>query len=366
MIRLLGSLVVAVLCFYYGVIYQNAMIITIAYAIVLLAGVSVLEVVFLALATKCRMEVWGEPAESEKPFSLSFHMTNKSPFSIGKMEFRVGIQSTIFHRKDFRRMSVLEGKPGTNTYTFDVVISGAGRYEITASYLYFTSFTGMFRAKKKIRECREVLLLPQIHALNMEITEGVKNFLGDADCYDEFRPGHDAGEIFEVRKYRQKDRLQSIHWKMSAKMDELMVRESSLPRACAIVLLLDAKKTGTRSEEEKLRAYLELAVSISFGLTDRKIPHYVAWMSRQSGDIRRIRVDDDESFSLFLMNYLQDGVDGAKEDIRKRYRDKYKNEIYYKDICINTNLEIYQNGEYLAGLDAKKMKDACEELELLL
>ena len=52
---------------------------------------------------------------------------------------------------------------------------------------------------------------------------------GDADVYDDFRPGNDSSEIFDVREFRDGDKIQSIHWKLSAKMQELVVREDSQP-----------------------------------------------------------------------------------------------------------------------------------------
>ena len=145
-----------------------------------------------------------------------------------------------------------------------------------------------------------------------------------------------------------------------------MVRENSLPKACAIVLLLDMKEVKHKKDQEYVGAYLELASSLSFGLMDRKIPHFVAWMSKLTGDVRRIRVDDEESFYLFLTHYLNDGASQNEKDLRDEYREKFKNEIYRKDFCVNNHLEIYQDGELLNKLDVKKIKDECEKLELLL
>jgi hypothetical protein len=214
--------------------------------------------------------------------------------------------------------------------------------------------------------------MPQVYATNVQISESVRNFLGDADVYDEFRPGHDSGETFEIRPYREKDKLQSIHWKLSTKMDELMVKETSLPKACAVVLMLELKPRVKKTENKKTKkkesyagAYLELAASISFSLMDQKCPHFVAWYSREKDAIRRIRVDDEESFYIFLDAYLREAYP-IEKDIREEYRNDFKSEWYLHDIVINEKLEVYRNGELLTRLDEKKIKDECEKLELLL
>ena len=40
--------------------------------------------------------------------------------------------------------------------------------------------------------------------------------------------GYDPSELFDVREFQNGDRLQSVHWKLSARTDELMVKELSL------------------------------------------------------------------------------------------------------------------------------------------
>ena len=69
--------------------------------------------------------------------------------------------------------------------------------------------------------------------------EHTRNFFGEAEIYDDFHPGDDPSEIFGVREFRAGDKMQSIHWKLSAKSDDLLVRENSQPKACPLVFLLE-------------------------------------------------------------------------------------------------------------------------------
>lgn len=364
--RLLISLIVSILCFYYGVLYENTVIVTAAFAILLLIGFSVLEVLYRRFTTECHLEIPVTMVETNKPVPIICKVTGRSLFSAGRMDIKVGIRSSFAKKSSKQWLSIPQIAAGTKHYEFGLWIDGAGCYEIEITQIRFHATFGFFSMKKRVHETGVVLLLPEMYSVMIETTEATRNFLGDVDVYDEFRPGHDAGEVFEIREYRPKDKLQSIHWKLSAKTEDLMVKENSLPKACAIVLLLDMKNLRNKDGEEYTAAYLELATSISFSLMDRKIPHFIAWMSKQTEDVRRIRVDDEESFYLFLAHYLSDGVGQNERDLRDAYREKYRNEIYIKDICVNNYLEIYQDGELLDKLDVKKMQDECEKLELLL
>ena len=53
------------------------------------------------------------------------------------------------------------------------------------------------------------------------------------------RPGGGPGEDYDLREYRVGDPLRSVHWKLSSKKDELVVRETLEPQQAAIVVTYD-------------------------------------------------------------------------------------------------------------------------------
>ena len=57
MVRMLISLIVASFCLYYGILYENTIMITLAFALLLLLGFSVLEVFYRKFITKCHLEI---------------------------------------------------------------------------------------------------------------------------------------------------------------------------------------------------------------------------------------------------------------------------------------------------------------------
>ncbi len=299
-------------------------------------------------------------SEEGRPVHAVIKVRNKGFLPAGKIEVKVK-DKNVFQKKGQTWWITIGDVPvGERKHPFEMVIEGAGCHDILATKVRIYSLFGLIYMTRKCKDFSSVLIMPKIHSTGVQITETVRNFLGDSDIYDEFRPGHDSGETFEIRAYREKDKLQSIHWKLSAKMDELMVKENSLPKACAIVLMLEF-----RPWDKATSAYLELAASISYALMDQKCPHFVAWYSAEKEGIRRIRVDDEESFYIFLDVCLREIVP-VEKDIREEYRKDYKNEWYLHDIVINEKLELYKNGELLTQLDEKKIEDECEKMELLL
>ena len=72
----------------------------------------------------------------------------------------------------------------------------------------------------------------------------------DADTteYSKEKAGDDPSEIFDLHSYREGDPVSRIHWKLSSKLDTLMVKEYSLPLSADCILLPDFRFTCAQPE----------------------------------------------------------------------------------------------------------------------
>ena len=361
-------LLILAACFYYGILYSNQVMVTIGYALGLVLLVSVIELLYRFFTLQCKIQVLISMQDQGKPVQVIVKIRNKGFLPTDRVDVKIENKNVFRKRKEKRWLTISDISAGEQKYPIYMDLKGAGRHDIFVTQWKIYSVFGLVHIKRRRKDSASVLVMPEIYPMNVQITEAVRNFLGDADIYDEYRPGHDSGETFEIRPYREKDKLQSIHWKLSAKMDMLMVKENSLPKACAVVLMPECKPWQGKKHGKKKAdagAFLNLTASLSYSLMEQKCPHFVAWYSVHKEDICRIRVDDEESFYLFMDAYLKDVV-SVEKDIRQEYRKKYKNEWYLYDLTINENMELYRNGEFITKLNEKKIKDECEKLELLL
>lgn len=84
----------------------------------------------------------------------------------------------------------------------------------------------------------ELSVLPEYYAAVVEIASQIREQLIDSEEYDEKRPGDDPSQIFQIREYREGDRMQRIHWKASARTSQLMVKDYSMPIGSGALVLL--------------------------------------------------------------------------------------------------------------------------------
>ena len=360
MISLLITVALGAICFYIGILYQNPQIVICGIAIIFMLLLSILEVLYRKATMKYMLEIPISMVERDQPAEIRIRVKNQGLLASGKLKASLVIYPTGAKQGKKSHLVMEHGYKGEESYGFWVQFGEAGYHKMRLSKVRIYSLTRMVSMKVSLKEENSITVMPSLHLIETRISEQVRNFTGEADVFDDIRPGHDTSETLEIRPYREKDKMQSVHWKLSAKSEDLMVRETSLPIACSVVLLLDMnqlKETG---------AFLELMAAVSFSLLDARVPHYVAWYSKSRGDIIRARIDDEESFYMFLATVLPEIGPTKDKDIREEYKQKYRSEYYLYELVVNPQLELYKNKERLVQMEPKQIDDGCKKLEIQL
>ena len=257
------------------------------------------------------------------------------------VKYRVTVKNNLSGEKSTKWLS------GGSDFLYRVNLCGNYEFELVRIKLY--DFSRLFYVTKRVKKYANVEVMPQIDEIPVRVTDRVRNFFGDSDIYDDLRPGYDPSELFDVREFQNGDRLQSVHWKLSARTDELMVKENSLPKACAVAIVADLRgiKKGRQAD-----AFMKLLVSLSFSLMDQKCSHYVAWYDTAINDIVRARVDDEEGFYIFLNSFLKIKPD-TKNDALFLYEEKYRAEKLVCLLSVDGRLQIKRGEEIVGRADEK-------------
>jgi uncharacterized protein (DUF58 family) len=309
----------------------------------------------------CAVDVPIAVADEGQEVSMQIRIDNKSSFSCGRVRLCLMISNDFQGKKRRVRLKVSDILPGQNQFLYTLQLPGAGRYDICVKEMRIYDLTGLAWIRKKVNRSACVQVLPDILPVGVRLTEQVRGFFGDAEVYDEDRAGQDTDEVFQIRSFRQGDRLQSIHWKLSAKTDDLVVKEYSLPKACPAVLFLDYQKEKNGQSGQR---YLRLAAGLSFSLMDAGCPHYAAWYDGRIQGVTRARVDNEESYYRFISRYLMAQGTGQGISLEELYREKYRGEYYLHGLRLTGEADLYKDGERLLSADGKAFRQ--EEVEILV
>ena len=110
-----------------------------------------------------------------------------------------------------------------------------------------------------------------------------------------------SGEDYELRPYREGDSLRTVHWKMSAKRDELVTRELPEERRPLPVLTIDHFGAA-----ETVERALDRLAGYALALLELERPFQVRWAHPVTGEARRRDVADADGWEDCLTALLSD------------------------------------------------------------
>ena len=302
--------------------YENATFLLLMYIEIVLLLVSLIYLQVCKHLIKGKIEVPISISESGKNNLTKITVNNKSRLIVVRMKVCVIVEDTLSRYKKKYWMKLPACTHGEMVFIKSIVFPGTGNYEVTLKKLRIYDMTGLLYGNVKVNQTESVQIMPEMYDVSVRMTLATKNFYGEADVYDENSPGHDQSELFQVREYQKGDRLQNIHWKLTAKQGEIMVKENSLPKSCPVILFLNYH-TGQRSKKNRDGiAFMEAAASISFSMMAVGCPHYVVWFDKDETDIVRVRVDDEESLFYFISMLMKIKWEIPREELFEKYKEK--------------------------------------------
>ena len=165
-------------------------------------------------------------------------------------------------RTDWPSSYVLRLDPGAKLDTFyQHTFPRRGVWQLQG-FEIATSFPfELFRKAVAIEEPQAVIVFPQ-----PALVQGLllwEHFSGSSQLRPQ--PGQE-GDYLGLRPYRPQDDVRSVHWKISAKRDQLVVRELERPRSQAIVLCFENRWQPRGESPEAHRNKLERAVERCAGI----------------------------------------------------------------------------------------------------
>lgn len=106
----------------------------------------------------------------------------------------------------------------------------------------------LFRRTIRLSLHDTIVIMPVPTALLPEEWPPVPQPDADSTEYSKTKAGDDPSEIFDLHTYREGDLISRIHWKLSSKLDSLMVKEYSLPLSAGCLLLPDYRHVSNQAE----------------------------------------------------------------------------------------------------------------------
>jgi hypothetical protein len=148
--------------------------------------------------------------------------------------------NTVFARQ-FQTKSFSLLPRSKRTFAFELECKFRGYYEVGIQSVEIEDFLGLFRFTYKINETKYLTVYPRIVYLNRFKLQ--TNFLSETNTILD-RKYEDMTTISDLRKYAFGDSIKKIHWKLTAKNREIMVKNYQSTSETSAIFVLDLRKNN--------------------------------------------------------------------------------------------------------------------------
>lgn len=249
---------------------------------------------------------WTAPGvtQKQKSFCLGIRLESKTGLPVGKTV--AWLRLTNMATGETQRKRITFRRNGE--YTLESIRCGC--IECVAERLWNYDLFGVLPVKLNGKQKKRILVMPD--TFPVEVPSILNQSCMDANEYAPDQKGYDRSETYQIREYAPGDSLQQIHWKLSSKMGDLVVRDGSLPVDRELMVFLD--QTDPERTPQQTDALLEAVVSVCQALNEAGLPFTVAW---NCDTIVSYEITSSESLmeavsALLKTGVVREGISGAE------------------------------------------------------
>lgn len=234
---------------------------------------------------------------------LIFTVNNRSLISLKNLKITITVENGFLGETQERELFVSAPALTKQTIKYAVKSEHIGKVKICIKDVVLYDYFKLFSFKIKLKENFEISFLPEIlpTPINLRVNSFINN---ESDVFSKQKPGDDPSEIFKIRDFAGGDKLNRIHWKLTTKTGNLMVKEFSLPINTSIMIGLELNANReTEGYLDYLDTVIEAVVCLSAYLAENNIRHFICWYDALSQSVFKedIKTKEDLYTALALI-----------------------------------------------------------------
>lgn len=290
-------------------------------------SVSIIEYILFRVLS-CKVDI---KLKSDKPYivreekvSVSVVINKRSIYPYKKVEFNLKYKSKYGQGERSKRivLELNDNRIESKKVVTESLPCGYTAFTIENAYIYDILGFGSLSINN-ISENVNVMVMPTPKPIDIELPKMPFVSGDESEIFHEDR-GRDSSETFEIREFHDGDSMNKIHWKLSSKTDELMIRDSIAAIETNIYVYFDLSKRINIDEG------LEKSISIAYEMRNLGYAFYIMWFDKDAWTLRRSLVSEYEHIENAVsevMKYDMYEVDENVEKILERFMNE-NHEVY--------------------------------------
>lgn len=265
---------------------------------------------------------------SKNDIPIDFVLNNRTGLPMPGVHFDFTVENHYYPNDELQCVA-LPVRAGKSTYHWSVNSVYAGKIGISGIEIRMRDYLGLFTFRRKFNCEDDIYVIPTESDVIMNVIEDTFTE-GDDQDNDSGYSVDDVTQIKEFREFIPGDRMQKVNWKISAKHDELYVKEYEQQYNRTLTLLVELRRDSEEVGflDELITAFYSAAVK----LLDMDMVFRVQWYDIETGRFLTETVSEQEDLEealhqMYLMSTYTDYF--AYEHYREEERGKGDMAIYF-------------------------------------
>lgn len=179
-----------------------------------LCPVSIVSANYFEKKVSIRCVVNAKQVEKNQSFEVKIVAENFSFAVVSNLKVELKLHHSVTGKTCWQEISVPAPWKGVSTVLVTVSSPFCGRIEISVEEVEITSILSLVRVTREVKARKEVLVMPEL--VDLELSELCGEIIHGLNLED---------GVVGVREYTVGDSWQKMHWKLTAKKSELLVKE---------------------------------------------------------------------------------------------------------------------------------------------
>ena len=257
--------------------------------------------------------------DKNKKTDISVETHNESPIPVPSCRFNLTCENILTKEKQDIPMTYSFAPKGVSKGGLAITEKYCGRENISIRDAVITDPIGLFSRKQELSGDAALYVMPEIKGVDIP-SEYLDSYDMESYSYSQHKKGNDTGEVFGIREYSDGDSPKQIHWKLSAKLDDLMVKIPSFPIENKLIVLLDNSiPDNIELTPAKRSGLVELFFSISSSLIKGNITHSVGWCDHKTGAFIVRRIESEADMWAVVPEALSAGIEQSRLSTAYRF-----------------------------------------------
>ncbi len=302
--------------------------------------------------------------EKNQEFAVEVLVKNLSVFPMPVIPVKVSCENEFTGEKFYTEEKVMTDAKGTASLLLFLQSKYCGKMRITMEEIRVQDYLRLFSKKAPVLEIsKEIIVFPKIHKISLNAITWVQD-KQEGEEFSHARSGEDTSEVFDVHEYREGDMFQRVHWKLTAKEDEYLVKEYSLPIEQTILVFIDFYADKEQVTQAQFDCFLEILASLSWSMTEQGLNHIIMWYQQEKGQLNQIKVQEEKDVYYMLEQVCNNRKDQEYADILSMYEHQSgmkKADTYF---LLNIHGLLYKDGHCIKQFSQENLEEELMEWKL--